>query len=122
MKLRLPILFLVAVCGIGLSAQSQPALSETDTLRAENLRLRFALLQQQEAMLRTEAQKLETERVAFEALFRQTLNALPGQTFNWQTLRFDGPPTGAASPTPSGAATGAPAPKSGGKPPERRQP
>lgn len=96
-----------------------PALSETQRLKAENLRLRFVLLQQEEQRLREAVARLEEERVALEAAFRQTLKASPGQTFNWQTLSFDSAPTGAASsPIPTGATpAAAPAPTNGAKPP-----
>lgn len=96
------------------------ALSEVDRLKAENLRLRFALLQQQEQQLREAAQKLEAERVTLEAAFRTALRAAPDATFNWQTLQFDGTATAAAPPPRGPGPSGAPAPSNGGSvPPER---
>ena len=101
-------------------AEDPPVLTETQTLKAENLRLKFALLQQQQQQLQEAAQKLEAERVTLESEFRVTLRALPTQTFNWQTLRFDGTRTADAKPvnTPP---TGASAQPSAEKPP-RSQP
>lgn len=89
-----------------------PALSETQRLKADNLKLRFALLQAQQRELQQAADALDRDRAALEAEFRQTLQPPAGSAFNWNTYSFDRAPT-------DGAATGAPAPTNGDRKPQR---
>lgn len=86
-----------------------PALSEVQRLRADNLKLRVALLQAQQRELAQAAEALERERLTLEAEFRAVLTPPDGSTFNWQTLSFDSPPPAVP------ATTGAAAPKSDDK-------
>lgn len=97
----------LAVCTVaGAQTATAPTpaatLSEVQRLRAENLRLRFALWQQQRETIEREGTRLQDEAKTIEAEFRKTLGALPAQTFNWTTLSFDGvAPTGGAAPSSS---------------------
>jgi methionine-rich copper-binding protein CopC len=75
----------------------QGVLTEVQRLKAENLRLRFALLQQQQRDIEQAGTKLQEEAKTLEVEFRQTLKPSPEQTFNWTTLAFDGKPTAAST-------------------------
>lgn len=68
------------------------ALTEVQRLKADNLRLRYALLTAQQQALQEQATKLELERRALEDDFRTTLRPPAAAIFNWQTLGFDVPP------------------------------
>ena len=76
-------------------------LSELELVRAENLKLKAQILDLQRALAQAQLDAgtaaLNAERTALEAAFRLSLKAKAGETFNWQTLRFE-PPKEAPSP------------------------
>lgn len=104
-----------------LPAQAPPAtapvLTEMQRLKADNLKLRYALLQAQQREVQQLAETLERERTMLEGEFRQTLQPPAGSAFNWTTYSFDKPPTADAA--TGGAGTGAPAPTNGDRKPQR---
>ena len=69
-----------------------PVLSQVDTLKAENLRLKAQLLELQRGLaqcqLDTGTAALNSERTKLEAEFRLVLKPKDGETFDWTTLTF----------------------------------
>jgi hypothetical protein len=77
-----------AVASSSPAAAATAILSEVQKLKAENLKLRYALAEQQRASLQRELQGIEQDRRRLEAEFRAALGATPDQSFDWTTLVF----------------------------------
>lgn len=87
------VLFAVEAFGQPAAPPVQPAtvLTEVQRLKAENLRLRFALVEQQRRDLEQAVQKLQEEARQMESDLRVALKPAEGATWNWGTLVFDPP-------------------------------
>lgn len=86
---RAALVLLVLVLALPVGASG--TLSETERLRADNLKLRIALLNAQQRELQQAAEALERERIELEAAFRLSLKADPNMVFNWNTYTFEEP-------------------------------
>lgn len=90
----LALVVLLSLAPVAGWAQSPPAtLTDVQRLRAENLRLRLVILQQQQQALQESARRLDDERRGLEAEFRAALQPPATHVFNWLTLSFDPPPS-----------------------------
>ena len=94
---------LVAIL-VAISLAGAQTLSEVDTLKAENLKLKAQLLELQRGLaqcqLDTGTAALNTERTKLEAEFRAVLKPQDGETFNWTSLKFEKPPPATNGPPP----------------------
>jgi hypothetical protein len=98
-------LLLVWLVLAGVAVASAQSLSEVDTLKAENLKLKAQVLELQRALAQAQLDAgtaaLNTERTLLETQFRAVLKPQDGEVFDWQTLRFvPKPETPATPPVP----------------------
>ncbi len=95
------VLTLLLVVGIAVAGAQ---LSEVDTLKAENLKLRAQLLELQRGLaqcqLDTGTAALNTERAKLEADFRRVLKPNDGDVWDWSQMKFIPPPAATNGPPP----------------------
>lgn len=102
-------LSLVLAFGAALIAQGEqapaknaeaPALTETQKLRAEVMRLTIELAVSRRDLATCQVQTLALPASTLEAEFLKTLQAQPGQSFDWSTLALKAAPAAPAPPRP----------------------
>lgn len=91
--MRALLIAVLLLLSVGLAGQAK--LSEVETLKAENLKLKAQLVELQRALAQAQldqsTRELNEQRAQLETAFRVTLQAPADAVFNWQTLTFEAP-------------------------------